>query len=83
MITALYLAYILAWSFKGDQFYGYGPTTKGAESRFIDVVGPEGLSLADCHKYANDRRKAIAIDKKLNSYMQLKFECVPLALSQK
>ena len=82
-MTPLYFAYILAWSFNGDQFYGYGPATKGAESRFIDVVGPEGLSLADCNEYANKRRKAIAVEKKLSSYMQLKFECVPLPLSTK
>lgn len=76
----LYFAYILAWSFNGDQFYGYGPTTKGAESRILEVVGPEGLTLEKCNEYADKRRRAIAADKKLNSYMQLKYQCLPLPL---
>lgn len=82
MIT-LWFAYILAYSYKGDQFYGYGPTTNGAESRILEAVGPEGLTLEKCNDYADKRRKAIAIDKRLNSYTQLKFDCVPLPLPMK
>lgn len=86
MMTALFFAYILAYSYNGDQFYGYGSTNpglKGLESRILEAVGPEGLTIEKCREYANARRKAIAIDKGLSSYMQLKFECVPLPLSDK
>lgn len=86
MVTLFWFAYILAYSYNGDQFYGYGtanPSLKGLESRILEAVGPEGLTLEKCQEYADKRRRAIAIEKKLSSYMQLKFECVALPLSDK
>lgn len=84
MLT-LYCAYILAFSFGGNQFAAEGnpPIKAGVEIRILEVLGPQGTTQAECEAYANAQRQRAAKDLKLPDYRALKYVCVPAALSTK
>lgn len=76
----IYFAYILIFSYNGDQFYGYGstqPNLKGLESRYEVALGPQG-SKAECDANADAYRKTLAVKEKLNTYTRIKWDCRPM-----
>lgn len=82
----LYFAFILVFSYNGDQFYGYGSTNpglKGLESRYEIALGPQGPTKAECEANADRYRKWYAAEKKLNTFTRIKFDCIPLTMSNK
>lgn len=86
MSTTLYFAFILIFSYNGDQFYGYGstqPNLKGLESRYEIALGPQGSTKAECDDKANKYRIALAAKEKLNTFTRIKFDCIPMELSTK
>ena len=81
-MTIFYFAYILIYSYNGDQFYGYGATNPKAESRYEIALGPQGPTEAECNANADAYRKWFAAKNKLNTYTRIKFNCIPMELSK-
>lgn len=82
----LFFAFILAWSYNGDQFYGYGstnPNLKGLETRYEIALGPQGPTKEECESNADRYRKWLAAEGKIKSYMQVKIQCLPMELATK
>jgi hypothetical protein len=85
-MDVLYFAFILIFSYNGDQYYGYGstnPNLKGLESRYEIALGPQGPTKAECDANADKYRKWYAADKKLNTYTRIKFDCIALPVATK
>lgn len=86
MMSTLYFAYILIFSYNGDQYYGYGSANsnlKGLESRYEIALGPQGSTKAECDANVDAYRRWYAEEKKLNTFTRIKFDCIPLSLSDK
>ena len=78
MWTALILSYFLASTGKYAS-----KDAPGAEVRIYESLGPQGPTKEECERNANARRPGAAKELKLNSPMQLKYECVQMPLAVK
>ena len=80
-----YFAFLLAFSFSGNQFAAEGdtPTKAGVEVRILEALGPQGKTLAECEAYANAQRKRAAVTYRLSDPRILKYQCTPLSLAVK
>ena len=84
-MSTFWFAYLLAYSFDGDQFSvaGNTPDKAGVEVRIIEALGPQGLTKAECEAYANSRRPIAAAAWKLDDFRRLKYVCVAQQMPNK